>query len=382
MLNLEPELDHRLWTAIKNAYENGNYTAAILNSIHFLSELIREKTGLEADGVPLVNQAFGGDIPKLKVTKFKTTSDKDIQKGTEHLVRGLFQAVRNPRSHENYTDPSQDALALILFINYLVRVIDKAKVTFDKEAYLRQVFDPAFSETDKYAELLVGRIPPKKRLEILLEIYRNKESGIIAKLKYFFRALLKTLSDEDIDEFYAVVSHELETTSNDATIIVVIGILPSEYWCKCSELAQIRTEERLIASIRDGKYNRRRNKCLWGSLGAWGSLLLSRFVLKNKLVTVLSGKLDSADPNEQDYVFRYFFPGVFIDFPNSLPLLVSALRKGLRAGDFRFRDAASALPWDIPWEQDNPWVLALKDDFVKFVESPPIESVTDDDIPF
>jgi uncharacterized protein (TIGR02391 family) len=115
MLNLEPRLDRRLWAAIDNAYQGSNYTGAILDAIHFLGELMREKTGLDGDGVALVGQAFGGQNPLLKITKLQTESDVSIQKGVEAFLRGLYQGIRNPRSHEKYVDNLEDAEALILF---------------------------------------------------------------------------------------------------------------------------------------------------------------------------------------------------------------------------------------------------------------------------
>jgi len=96
MLNLEPRLDHRLWAVIATSYESGNYTGAILDSIHFLGELIREKTGLEGDGVSLVGQAFGGQNPKLKVTKLQTESDGNVQKGVEQFLRGIYHLSYAP----------------------------------------------------------------------------------------------------------------------------------------------------------------------------------------------------------------------------------------------------------------------------------------------
>src|ERR1035438_10349919 len=104
MMNLEPRIDRRLWSAVETAYQSGNYTGAILDSIHFLGELIREKTGIEGDGLSLIGQALGGQNPKLKVTKLQTESDKNVQKGAEQLLRGLYQGIRNPRSHEKYVD--------------------------------------------------------------------------------------------------------------------------------------------------------------------------------------------------------------------------------------------------------------------------------------
>jgi uncharacterized protein (TIGR02391 family) len=69
----------------------------------------------------LVGQAFGGKTPKLRVNKLQTESDQDIQKGTENLLLGLYQSIRNPRSHGKLTDTKEDADAIILFIIGLTR---------------------------------------------------------------------------------------------------------------------------------------------------------------------------------------------------------------------------------------------------------------------
>src|ERR1035438_7991821 len=127
MLNLETRLDSRLWRSVESSCQSGNYSAAILDSIHFLGELIREKSGLEGDGVALVGQAFGGKNPKLKLSRLQTETDWNIQNGAEQLLRGLYQGIRNPRSHEKYTDSVEDAEAIMVFVSYLVRLIDRSE---------------------------------------------------------------------------------------------------------------------------------------------------------------------------------------------------------------------------------------------------------------
>jgi uncharacterized protein (TIGR02391 family) len=372
--NLQLRLDHRLWAAIENAYQGGNYTSAILDSIHFLGELIREKTGLEGDGVPLVGQAFGGSNPKLKVTKCQTESEKNVQSGIEQFVRGIYQGIRNPRSHEKYSDSVEDADALILFINYLVTVIDKGKGPFDKEVFLEQVFDPYFPEDDNYAALLVDRIPTRKRWDVLLEVYRRKREGSGSTLSFFFRALLDTLSAEDLDAFCAVVSEELETITDDATIIAVIGILPPENWGKYTEVARIRIESKLIEAIKKGTYDRSARTCLSGGFGTWGSDLRSRFVLKDRLLVVLENKLLASDSQAQDYVLKYFFPQARTDFPDAPPMLVSSLVQGLNKGDARFHDALSFV---TILEETDPWSLALKESYDAFQDANPLPKLPD-----
>jgi uncharacterized protein (TIGR02391 family) len=76
-MNIETRIDERLWDAIRSSYGNRNYTGAIQDSMYFQGDLIRERSGLEGDGVALAGQAFGGRSPILKVNKLKTESEKN-----------------------------------------------------------------------------------------------------------------------------------------------------------------------------------------------------------------------------------------------------------------------------------------------------------------
>src|ERR1035438_4234241 len=120
-VNLQARLEQGLWKAIEGTYHNRNYYGAILDATHYLGQLIREKSGLESDGTALVGAAFGGKNPVLKVTKLQTESDKSVQSGVEQMLRGFYQAIRNPRSHQTMTDSIEDADALILMVNYLAK---------------------------------------------------------------------------------------------------------------------------------------------------------------------------------------------------------------------------------------------------------------------
>ena len=138
-MNLEGKISERLWTEVKSNYEARNFTTAVLNSIYFLSDLIREKTGLETDGASLVGQAFGGKNPKLKINKLQTESEQNVQQGIEQVLRGVYQAFRNPRSHGKYTDNQEDADSIIVFIDYLVRVIDQSKSPFSLTDFIPRI---------------------------------------------------------------------------------------------------------------------------------------------------------------------------------------------------------------------------------------------------
>src|SRR5690348_572445 len=99
-MNLRNEITQHLWNAIENVYEGGNYSHAILEAMHLLSNTLREKANIDGDGVSLVGQALGGDSPKLRLNRLQTDSERNIQKGIEQILRGLYVGIRNPRSHE------------------------------------------------------------------------------------------------------------------------------------------------------------------------------------------------------------------------------------------------------------------------------------------
>jgi uncharacterized protein (TIGR02391 family) len=113
--------------------------------MRFLSDLLRERTDLESDGAALVGEAFGGNSPKLKVNSLRTESERNVQKGLEQLLRGMYQAVRNPRCHGKVSDNDEDAQAIVLFINYLVKLIGQSQAPFSKTAFMARVFDPDLS---------------------------------------------------------------------------------------------------------------------------------------------------------------------------------------------------------------------------------------------
>lgn len=250
-MNLETQIRPDLWSTIRASYDARNFTSAILDGMHYLGDLIREKSGLEGDGVALVGQAFGGDRPKLRVNKLQADSERNVQRGIEQILRGLYQAVRNPRSHEKHVDSEPDAVALILFVNYLCTIIDQSKTPFTRSEFLTRVFDADFVPSDRYAQLLVGEVPARQRLEVFREVWNARETGNGAKLEVFFRALLGTLSEAELDEVCDEVSDELKATNSDATIRLALHLLPADFWPRYDEVARLRIENKLLSEIKN-----------------------------------------------------------------------------------------------------------------------------------
>jgi uncharacterized protein (TIGR02391 family) len=378
-MNLETNIREGLWAAIQTNYGIRNYTGAILDAMHFLSNLLREKTGVEDDGVSLVGQALGGTSPKLKINKLQSESDKNIQKGVEQLLRGLYQAIRNPRSHEKYQDDIQDANSIILFIDFLVRIIDRSKTPFTKADFMNRVFDPDFAESRHYAELLVGEVPPKQRLEVFIDIFRQKVQGEGKKLQYFFPALLGVLTDDEMKEVYQIVSSEMKETDSTDAIRLILQAMPSDCWPHYEEIARLRIENKLLKEIEGGRYNESREHCQSGALGTWMTKVIKHFSLKEELISTITMKLVSEDSAQQAYVFRFLFLSLPQLLKTPTKILERVILRGLKDGNRRFYDALSSIPALV----DDPWQKPFQKAYEEFQEVEPTPEIgEDDDLPF
>lgn len=367
-MNLETELQRELWQAIRRSYESSAWSNAILDAVYFLSDVIRGKTGLESDGTTLVGQAFGGKSPKLRLNRLETESDRNIQQGVEQLVRGTYQAIRNPRSHGRIDDTQADTDAIILFVNYLLRLIGHARTGFALDTCVQRILEENFVPSDRYAQLLVDEIPQRQRLQVALTVYHSRAVGDGDKLRYFFSVILAELSESEKDEFFAAVSNELRETSDDKLIRTMFQCLDPAYWLRIEEIARLRIENRIVRNIKDGLYDITERRCSGGALATWARSFLPHFSMKDEAMSAIAGKLRSCSNEEQDYVFTFFFSSLDLLAEKPTPGLTRALFNGLKSGDERFFHAInSGSLWN-----DEKWSPMLKEAFEHFKSKPDV----------
>ncbi len=375
-MHLETALDPRLWNTVRASLEARKFTAAILDGIHLLTDVIRERSGLEGDGVALVGAAFGGNAPKLKLNRLQSETEQNIQRGTEAMLRGFYQAVRNPRSHETWEDEERDATALILFVDYLLRVVDKAGTPFSVQSFVARVLDPHFVPSDRYAKLLVTEIPAKKRLAVCREVFACRAIADTEKVGFFFDAVLEQMPADDTEELCNLVSQELQETADEDTIRFVVAAFPSAIWPRLDEIARLRIENRLIEAVWKGRWQAQSKQCTQGGLGTWASRILRELTLKDEFWRAAFSKLGSSNVEEQDYVFRYFMPHVENCFDAPPAELRYRVNKGLREGDRRYKDLVGV--WRINHQglldeapkPDHPWIKPFADAWDKFKQAP------------
>lgn len=251
-MNLETHIKPELWQAISRSYDSQNYTNAIKDAFHYLTDILRDKSDLDGDGEKLIGDAFGGSSPRIKVNSLQTVSEKNVQDGLQQTLRGIYKSIRNPRSHEKFKDDEKTANSIIFFIDYLTDIIDQSE-SFTVEKYLNQLFDPNFVKDARYVELLVSEIPPGRRLDVLVEIYQNKINDKDNRLHLIVSEILKHLTADQTSRFLQVVSAELRELNDEDEIKHVFQLLPVDLWLKIDELPKRRIENIALKMIQHGK---------------------------------------------------------------------------------------------------------------------------------
>ena len=110
-----------------------NYFHAVLEASKGLFERLRDRTGLDADGAELVDQALGiskgSGTPRVVFNSLRTESERSEQRGLMNLFKGVAGTFRNPTAHApriSWSMSEQDALDLLSLVSMLHRRLDQA----------------------------------------------------------------------------------------------------------------------------------------------------------------------------------------------------------------------------------------------------------------
>ena len=79
-----------LYKAIKNHYEQSDYTEALRDAMFFVRDLLQEKSGLvNKDNTDLVEASLLGKNAAIKINKYETKSEMNFQEGIGFALKGL-----------------------------------------------------------------------------------------------------------------------------------------------------------------------------------------------------------------------------------------------------------------------------------------------------
>jgi uncharacterized protein (TIGR02391 family) len=108
-----------------------NYFHAVFEATKGLAQRIRDASGINADGVALVDRVFSIERPILAINTLQTETEKTEHKGFVALLKGCFAAIRNPLAHEPKIlwEGEDDAADYLSLISLLHRKLDDCVLT-------------------------------------------------------------------------------------------------------------------------------------------------------------------------------------------------------------------------------------------------------------
>lgn len=108
-------------------FDDGHYAQATFEAFKLIESRVKAVSGIDDTGFSLMMSAFNEGGPKIRLTDLVSMSDKDEQKGFRHMFAGAIAGIRNPRGHDNRTDPIDLCLDHLSVASVLLRALEARK---------------------------------------------------------------------------------------------------------------------------------------------------------------------------------------------------------------------------------------------------------------
>lgn len=336
---------------------------------------------MSGDGIDLINKAFSETNPKIRINRLESTSDINEQKGITNILRGCYQYIRNPRSHDKFEDTENDCVAILCFIDFIITKIKGSIGQFELSSFINQVIDKRFVQSKVYCEELIKEIPSRKLFDTLLEVYKVRNSIDIYNLEILFLCFYERISKSNIETFLNMISNELRTTSNDSDIKIIAKIIHEDMWNNIHPIARIRTENRIIESIKECSY-----------LGTWCTGIFKYFKDKSGLFKAVESILYEDIEDKIYYMYKFYFKELIklinkemvyindeeVDIFALEPLFIYTIRTKIEANSVIHYNGVKSILYMMPDFLQMYFKTAL--DNFKSIDS--VQSDFPEDIPF
>jgi uncharacterized protein (TIGR02391 family) len=380
--NIKPEL----WLAIESSYTSSNYSHAIRDAMSFVTNVLRDKSGLDGDGDALVGRALGfkqNKRPRLMINRFQTQTEKDMQRGLMYTLKGMYALVRNPRVHERKIDNKNDADTIIVFIDYITNYLGKSQQSFTVQDFIEKVMDPHFVNDTEYIEELIKTIPIRKRMDTIIAVYRKLNWKHHINTGSVIKALLKQLNDSELKEFLKIVSYDLQKAQAPQEVTIIIKTLPHDLWTQIEKMPRLRAENMLVHELDESWYIPDTKKTN-NTSGTWISKIARYYIRKNKLRKALLNLLESDDFDKHNYVAKYFLRvgGLEDIFEETAEIqtCVKALVNTLEQGNIFMKESIMTYLNNFPGPEQE-WLDIMIPALQQFTDENSPEAYTVDGIP-
>lgn len=318
-----------IWKAIEQHYCACDYTEALRDASFLLKDILQAKSGeYDKDNTKLVEAVLLGQNPILKINNFSTRTERDMQSGVAFGIKGIFMHVRNPISHEKILYDKKDADAILLYIDYLVRQVDKSYGVTLIDEWLPLLEDDSFTSTEEYAEELIKELPKKRTYELLEAIYENRLTITKYKTLHFLRRVIGRLTSDEREAFIGKLNIDLAQTHGGNELSMFFHFFGEYFYKDLKKVVKLRIEDVVLQGIKSATYNGNSSAGKNAAVATWAADFIENFETKEKCVKAIRDKIFESE-EEQKYVLKFFRSFVDLNSKEVLSVMESQLKRRL-----------------------------------------------------
>lgn len=311
-MKLQELVREDLWNAIKQHYETEDYTESLRDAAFLLKDILQNKSGeYDKDNGKLVDAVLMGANPVIKINNYSTQSEKDFQMGLATSIKGIFLHVRNPISHEKTIYSCEDANAILLYIDYIIRQIDKSTSMTLVDEWMPLLINETFTDTEEYAKELIKELPKKKTLELLYELYEQRENLPHYRLQYFLRELINNLTNPEKYEFVQMLNHDLAQTDGEYALSMFFHYFAPYFYSDLKKVVKLRIEDVVYHGIETAELKDKKAVGKNAAMATWAKKSMDMFITKEKIIELIRKRvLESREA--LNYIMEYYYSYVNI----------------------------------------------------------------------
>ena len=328
-MNIKDYIREDLWNAIKQHYTVKDYTESLRDAGFLLKDILQDKSGeFNKDNVKLVDAVLLGANPTLKINGYSTPSEKDFQMGIALGIKGIFSHVRNPISHDKIIYSQEDANAILLYVDYIIRQIDKSSGMTLIEEWIPLLKKATFTDTEDYAQELIKELPKKKSLDLIIALYEEREQLPHYKLKFFIKELVAKLTAAQKTEFIGFLDKDLAQTEGGHGLSIFFHYFAEHFYVGLKKVVKLRIEDVVLHGIEKGVLKEDVVEDANAAMATWAKDYIPLFETKNKIINKIWERL-FVSKQSMEYIFNYFKTYVDLRDPKVLDGLESKINFAL-----------------------------------------------------
>lgn len=189
---------------------------------------------------------MGGQSPRIQINSLQSVSEQDEQRGFEALLRGYYQCIRNPRTHDNFPDTEDSCMRILIMLDTFIKYLKEMLLSSITQQFLKRIYEVHFVNNSDYAEALISQIPEKKLLDFFQSLISRFNERPTKEIDSIFKAINQRFSGEEEKAAMRLLGDELRKASNNVEFANVFRIIKPSAWRNLPDDVLIRMENIII----------------------------------------------------------------------------------------------------------------------------------------